>query len=82
MSYRSKTTKLDNGELNGAIVQCGNGSKLIGGGVISDSAYRHGLYLSDTLKDGGAWESRVVQLPDGRRQEARDHHDGDLPGLT
>lgn len=63
VSYRSKTTKLGDGELDGAIVKCGDGAKLIGGGVLSRSSYSHGLYVSDTFKDGDAWESRVANWP-------------------
>jgi hypothetical protein len=69
--YRSKTTKLSDGELDGAIVKCGPDGLLIGGGVLSHSDYSHGLYVSDTYKDGSAWESRVANwpTPDGKQRK-------------
>ena len=71
VSYRSKTTKLGDGELDGAIVRCSDDAKLIGGGVLSRSNYAHGLYVSDTFKDGSAWESRVANwpTPDGKQRK-------------
>ena len=71
VSYRSKTTKLSDGELDGAIVKCGQDGLLIGGGVLSHSDYSHGLYVSDTFKDGSAWESRVANwpTPDGAQRK-------------
>jgi hypothetical protein len=63
VSYRSKTTKVTDGDLEGAIVKCRHDGHLIGGGVLSHSSYPHGLYVSDTYKDQDAWESRVANWP-------------------
>ena len=54
-------------------MSCPEGELPVGGGVTSDSAYRHGIYIADSgLTLEGTWFGRVwnVGTPDAKTRTA------------
>jgi hypothetical protein len=64
LRYRSASLSIADGALEEKLVGCPQDRQAIGGGVISHSAYRHGLYVSDTYPAvNDRWAARVHNWP-------------------
>ena len=63
--YRSESRNVHDGATVSKDVHCKGHERIIGGGVVSHSAYKHGLYVVDTYNIAGddGWYGRVDNYP-------------------
>ena len=60
LRYPSRTFKVRDGLLKGKAVACADGQVALGGGVSTDTAYRHGVFVTDTaFTIKGTWFGQV-----------------------
>ncbi len=68
--YRSLSRNVHDGQIVSKDVHCKGRERVIGGGVVSHSAYRHGLYVTDSFNIAGddGWVAHVDNwpTPDGK----------------
>ena len=60
LRYRSRTMKVVDGLLKGKTASCNKGEQLMGGGLISTSTYKQGVYVTDSFRTlEGVWFGQV-----------------------